>query len=249
MASVAGGAAAIAPEGMSFALPSVIATEIARVLSDRIIFLELEPGARIIEEELCLQLGVSRSPVREAFRMLEADGLVVRTARRGVRVGPMNRVDLDEVYACRVPLEGLAASEAARTADDAARAGLCGFIDEMDAALAAADVRRFFNRNVAFLRAVHDASGNRTLIRVVAGLEKQSLRYRYLAHRHTHEMLELSLEGFREVCDAIVARKPLLARRRAERLFRRAHGVIARTLAEAYPAVPPTVLNHRSDGD
>jgi DNA-binding GntR family transcriptional regulator len=237
---------AAAPDGLSFALPSVIGAEIARVLSDRIIYLELEPGARIIEEELCAQLGVSRSPVREAFRMLEADGLVVRTARRGVRVGPMSRVDLDEVYACRVPLEGLAASEAARMADGVARSGLHAFIDEMRAALAAGEVRRFFDRNVAFLRAVHDASGNRTLIRIVAGLEKQSLRYRYLAHRHTHEMLELSLEGFSEMCDAIVARKPLLARRRAERLFRRAHGIIARTMAEAYPSPIPI---DRSNGE
>ena len=241
MASVA-----LAPEGMAFALPSVIATEIARVLSDRIVYLELEPGARIIEEELCLQLGVSRSPVREAFRMLEGDGLIVRTARRGVRVTPMSRVDLDEVYACRVALEGLAASEAARTADDAARAALCAHVTEMHAALAAGDVRLFFDRNVAFLRAVHAASGNQTLIRIVAGLQKQSLRYRYLAHLRSHEMLELSVEGYGEVCDAVVARKPLLARRRAERLFRRAHGVIARTLAEAYPTAATTTP---TDGD
>ena len=97
-----------------FTLPSVIAPEIARVLSDRIVFIELPPGTRILEEEVSANFGVSRSPIREVFRMLEADGLVIRAARRGVSVTPMSRRDLDEVYACRVGLEGLAAAEAAK---------------------------------------------------------------------------------------------------------------------------------------
>src|SRR5258708_12958957 len=84
-----------------FALPSVIAPEIARVLSDRIVFLELLPGTRILEEEVSANFGVSRSPIREVFRMLEADGLVIRAARRGVSVTPMSRRDLDEAYPCR----------------------------------------------------------------------------------------------------------------------------------------------------
>lgn len=229
--------AGIAPGERTFAIPSVIGTEIARVLSESIIFLEIEPGARMIEEELCTRFGVSRSPIREAFRMLESDGLIVRTARRGVRVTPMSRTDLDEVYACRVALEGLAAAEAARRADDASVAHLRSLLAEMQVALDARDVSTFFHRNVAFTRAVHAASGNSTLMRIVAGIEKQALRYRYLAHLRTFEMLELSFEGHSDVCAAIIARKPLLARRRGERLMRRAHGVIARALAEAYPTL------------
>jgi DNA-binding GntR family transcriptional regulator len=218
-----------------FALPTMIAAEIARVLTRQITFLKLQPDARITEEELCAQFGVSRSPVREAFRMLEADGLVVRTARRGVRVAPMNRTDLDEVYACRVALEGLAAAEAARAAKDHTVAQLGKHLDDMQAALDADDVERFFDRNAAMTRAIHAASGNATLLRIIAGIDQQALRYRYLAHLRTQEMLDLSLEGQREVVAAIVARKPLRARRRAESLIRRAHGVIARALAEAYP--------------
>lgn len=219
-----------------FAIPSVIATEITRVMSDGIIYLEYEPGSRIIEEELCAKFGVSRSPIREAFRMLEADGLIVRSARRGVRVTPMSRTDLDEVYACRVALEGLAAAEAARTIDETMLLRLRSLLAEMQVALEARDVPTFFQRNVAFTRAVHAASGNATLVRIVAGIEKQALRYRYLAHLRTMEMLELSFEGHGDVCAAIAERKPLQARRRAERLMRRAHGVIGRALAEAYPA-------------
>ena len=68
-----------------FTLPSVIAPEIARVLSDRIVFLELPPGTRILEEEVSANFGVSRSPIREVFRMLEADGLVRRQSDPGDR--------------------------------------------------------------------------------------------------------------------------------------------------------------------
>jgi DNA-binding GntR family transcriptional regulator len=212
-----------------FALPAMIAPEIARVLSRQITFLKLEPDARLTEEELCAQFGVSRSPVREAFRMLEADGLVIRAARRGVRVAPMSRADLDEVYACRVGLEG------ARAADEDSLAHLTERLTDMQKALDGHDVERFFDRNVAMTQAIHAASGNATLMRIIVGIDKQALRYRYLAHLKTQEMLDLSIEGQREVIAAIAARKPLLARRRAERLIRRAHGVIARSLAEAYP--------------
>ncbi len=221
-----------------FVPPSVIATEIARILSDRIVFLELAPGSRIHEEEVGAAFGVSRSPVREVFRMLEADGLVIRAARKGVSVTPMSRRDLDEVYACRVGLEGLAAAEAARHLDKKARKTIESHLAGMNKAFKAKDVPTFFKHNVAFTRAVHAASQNQTLIRVVAGIEKQALRYRYLAHLQTHEMLSMSLEGHSEVAEAVLAGEVNLARRRAEQLMKRAHGVIAKALAESAYAVP-----------
>ncbi len=219
--------------GGGFALPSVIATEIARVLSERIVFLELAPGTRILEEEVSAGFGVSRSPIREAFRMLEADGLVVRAARRGVSVTPMNKRDLNEVYACRVGLEGLAAAEAARNIDAAGVAQVEACLAGMRAAYEAQDVSVFFEHNVAFTRTIHAASKNQTLIRIVSGIERQALRYRYLAHLQSREMLGMTLEGHSGVGEAVLARKPALARRLAEQLMRRAHGVIARALAQS----------------
>jgi GntR family transcriptional regulator, rspAB operon transcriptional repressor len=224
--------------GEGFVLPSVIATEIARILSDRIVFLELVPGTRIMEEEVGASFGVSRSPIREVFRMLEADGLVVRAARRGVSVTPMSRRDLDEVYACRVGLEGLAAAEAARHIDAEGRKQVEGLLAGMRAAFDANDVPTFFQNNVAFTRAIHAASQNQTLVRVVAGIEKQALRYRYLAHLQSQEMLSMTLEGHSGVGEAVLTGKVALARRRAEQLMRRAHGVIARALAASAYALP-----------
>ncbi|CAN5897674.1 GntR family transcriptional regulator [soil metagenome] len=229
------------PAEAGFILPSVIATEIARVLSDRIVFLELTPGTRIHEEEVGANFGVSRSPVREVFRMLEADGLVVRAARKGVSVTPMSRRDLDEVYACRVGLEGLAAAEAARHLDKKSRKPIEANLAAMIKAFKARDVPTFFKHNVAFTRAIHAASQNQTLVRVVAGIEKQALRYRYLAHLQSHEMLSMSLEGHSGVADAVLAGEANVARRRAEQLMKRAHGVIAKALAESAYALPGDV--------
>ena len=221
-----------------FALPSVIAPEIARVLSDRIVFLELPPGTRILEEEVSANFGVSRSPIREVFRMLEADGLVIRAARRGVSVTPMSRRDLDEVYACRVGLEGLAAAEAAKHINVEGKKQIKAIVAGMREAFAEKDMRIFFSYNVEFLHAIHAASQNQTLMRVMAGIDKQAMRYRYMAHLQTTEMLSMSLEGYRDLAKAILEGDVVLARRRGEQIMRRSHGVVAKALAASPYAVP-----------
>jgi GntR family transcriptional regulator, rspAB operon transcriptional repressor len=220
---------------VAFALPTVIGAEVARAVSEEIITLRLQPGSRLTEEEVCGRYGVSRSPVREAFKALEADGLIIRSARRGVRVTPMGREDLDEVYTCRAALEGLAASGTARNATAAVDAEFAAIIDGLERTIAAGDVPEFFGHSVAFIAAIHRHCGNRTLMRMLDGIDKQARRYRYLAHTRTHEMLEVSLQNYREVSEAIALRNPPMAQRRATRMIKRAHAIITRALAEAYP--------------
>lgn len=221
----------------AFALPSIIGAEVARAVSEEIITLKLQPGSRLTEDEVCGRYGVSRSPVREAFKTLAADGLIIHSARRGVRVTPMGREDLDEVYSCRAALEGLAAAGTARNATAAVDAEFAALIDGLERTIAAGDVPEFFEHSVAFIAAIHCHCGNQTLMRMLNGIDKQARRYRYLAHTRTHEMLEISLQNYREVSEAIALRSPPLAQRRATRMIKRAHAVIARVLAEAYPTV------------
>ncbi|MGA0596140.1 GntR family transcriptional regulator [Enterovirga sp. CN4-39] len=221
----------------SFALPTVIGAEVARALSQEIITLRFEPGFRLTEEEICSRYGVSRSPVREAFKALEADGLIIRSARRGVRVTPISRQDLDEVYSCRAALEGLAAAGAALNPDRAIETELAEFIDALEPAITARNIPEFFKNSVAFTSAIHRHCANKTLTRILEGIDKQARRYRYLAHTWTHEMLEVSLQNYREVREAIVLQNAPMAQRRATRMIRRAHRIIARALTEAYPAL------------
>lgn len=219
-------------ERSPFKVPTIIGPEVARVFTEQIIYLKWVPGMRLIEEELCEKFGVSRSPMREAFQMLEAEGLIVRAARRGVRVSPMSQEDLAEVYTCRAALEGLAAQEATLHANDELIEKLATILDNMARAMAAGDIATFFLNNVNFTHEVHLATRNNTFIRMVAGIENQALRYRYLAHLNSLEMLDVCLSGNRTVLAAIIDRKAAIARRNAQRTIVAAQKAIARALSE-----------------
>jgi DNA-binding GntR family transcriptional regulator len=143
---------------------------------------------------------------------------------------------LREVYACRVVLEGLAAREAAQnaTADQLAR--MQSFMDAMGTALRRRQTRPFFDNNVAFTKAIHEASANATLLRIAAGIEKQALRYRYLAHAHTPEMRETAYQGHTKVFAAISRGDGDVAEREGQTSIRRAHAVIQRVVEARWPA-------------
>src|SRR5947199_10401231 len=89
---------------------SVAATELIR---EAILDGRLEPGRRLKEEELARELGISRTPVREALLMLQAEGLVVSTPNRGAMVRVHDAEDLDDLYQLRALLEGHATRRAA----------------------------------------------------------------------------------------------------------------------------------------
>lgn len=237
MAAAASTAEPPASADAAFRLPEVLAVELARALADRIVFLELAPGARITEEEVCGSYKVSRSPVREAFRLLEAEGLVIRASRRGVRVTPVGLADLEDVYTCRIALEGLAAAAAVRHLGTADLEALHALMARMEAALGARDARAFFDHNVAFLRRIHEAAHNPTLMRLLGGIDRQTLRYRYIAHRHADEMLGFVLDSYRRIHDALAKRDAAAARRETETTMRGARAIIARVLVERFPDV------------
>src|SRR5579885_3504051 len=77
-----------------------------------------QPGARLIERELCTLLGVSRTSLREALRQLESDGLVVNIPHKGLVVATMTREEAEEIYQVRAAMEGLAGRLAALRATD-----------------------------------------------------------------------------------------------------------------------------------
>jgi GntR family transcriptional regulator, rspAB operon transcriptional repressor len=189
---------AIEPKGM----PRLL----AEALESAVIFGELLPGSRVIEEEVAAQYKVSRSPVREAFRRLETDGLLVREDRKGVRVTDVSRRDLDEVYLCRLELESLAAREATTRWKGAAMEDFAVHLVAMEKAFQAKDIRTYFVANVAFTEAIHIAADNQTLRRLLNGISKQALRYRYLAYSAFPHLVGLSIEGNRELIELMRAR-------------------------------------------
>jgi DNA-binding GntR family transcriptional regulator len=88
--------------------------QIVQGLEQRILEGTLQPGQRVIEEDLCRSLGVSRSPIREAFRLLENEGFVVHEPRKGISVSRVTPEEAEDIYLIRANLESLATSLAVK---------------------------------------------------------------------------------------------------------------------------------------
>jgi DNA-binding GntR family transcriptional regulator len=196
-------------------MPSILPIELAKQLESGIIFGELSPGERVVEDDVAIRFNVSRSPVRDAFRHLEANGLVVREARRGVRVTEMSLRDLDEVYSCRIELEGLATQQAAINCTSAQVGSLDRHFEKMLRAGASGDMRAYFWTNIEFTENVQEIAANRTLSRILAGLGRQAMRYRYYAYKRFPGMIEWSMNTNRELIAAVKENAPDRARETA----------------------------------
>ena len=211
----------------------VIPELLADALASAIVFGELPPGGRIIEEEIATRYDVSRSPVRDALRRLQADGLVVRSNHRGARVTPISRSDLDEIYLCRIELEGVAAQQAAKHWQPPSNGIFADTLAAMRRAHKANDIKAYFVANVGFTDAVHRASGNVTLQRLLKSIGKQALRYRYLAYRTAPKLMDISVEGNGEIVDLVLARKGAQARRITTQLIERSWHAIRDVISDA----------------
>src|SRR5262249_17390163 len=130
---------------------------------ERILRGELQPGDRLVETRIAQELGTSQAPVREALRDLELLNLVESEPFRGARVRGVTDEDLLQIFPVRAALEELAAKEAARRLHGDVSA-LEAEIEEMLAAAKAGDTRAQLARDIAFHRAVVEASGNRVLM-------------------------------------------------------------------------------------
>jgi len=133
----------------------------------------LPPGARIVEADIARQMETSRSPIREAVRKLEHEGLVEYVPRRGTIVVGLSRADVADAYQLRAHLEAYGARLAATRATQAQLAGLLGLIERMRACAAAGDLEGLVAADVEFHRSVcHIIRGHILDLgeRVLAGL-------------------------------------------------------------------------------
>ncbi|MDD9877329.1 MAG: GntR family transcriptional regulator [Magnetovibrio sp.] len=168
---------------------------------------EFRPGERIREAEIAKWLGVSRTPVREAFRRLQADGLLVFEPWRGVVVAELDQQQLIELYAMRKVLEGTAAGLAAQHAAESQIATLAELIDTADTAADAAE-RAELNRH--FHQNIYAAAHNRYLLKALNALRDSmallpSTTYA-LTGRH-----EIAQGEHRDIVGAIARRDPKAA--------------------------------------
>src|SRR5690349_4617973 len=117
--------------------------ETARVLREHIVEGRLAPGERLSERDLGARLGVSRTPLREALRLLAAERLVEVRPRRGARVAPLDSTVVEDVYPVLACLERLAVDLACRHIADGQLGELAAVVEKMRGARARKDRRRF----------------------------------------------------------------------------------------------------------
>lgn len=124
-------------------------------LREAIVEGRLKPGQRLMEVQLAEQLGVSRTPVREAIRKLELEGLVVMLPRKGAYVANMSLKDLKDVLEIRASLEGLAASLAAERISDEDIKKLEFIIEEFNDSINESNVEALLKKDVEFHECIY----------------------------------------------------------------------------------------------
>jgi len=146
--------------------------EVAGRLREEIFDHVLQPGEWIDEVAVVARYGISRTPLREALKVLAAEGLVTLKPRRGCYVAEISKEDASEIYPVLAMLEGRCAFEATRKLSDLAAAELQACHDALEQAAAAGEIRQFFEVNQEFHRLVQEQAGNRWLIQIINDLRK-----------------------------------------------------------------------------
>ena len=197
--------------------PRALYEEVAELLRQRIFRRELEPGSWIDEVRIAQEYGISRTPLREALKVLAAEGLVTMKVRRGAYVTEVSERDLEEVYHLLSLLESDAAGVVARQASKDQLAELQALHAELGASVQ--DRERFFAINERFHMRLLEIAGNRWRNQMVADLRKVMK-----LNRH-HSLLksgriEESLAEHRKLMKALERRDADAAVRRMQDHFR-----------------------------
>ena len=139
---------------------------------------ELEPGERLMEIQLAERLGVSRTPIREAIRKLELEGLVLMIPRRGAEVAKISEKNLRDVLEVCRSLEELAIDLACQRIQEEELETLREAQKEFAAAVAAGDAMEIAQTDEKFHEIIYSGTGNQKLMQILSNLREQMYRYR-----------------------------------------------------------------------
>ena len=179
--------------------------EVAAALRDRIFAGELGPGTFLDEVQLADEMKISRTPLREALKVLTAEGLVRHEPRRGCFVNEVTEQDLDEIFPVIALLEGRCAFEAARNATDADLAALEALHDKLNKHAKAKRINDYYDANFAIHEAIITLANNRWLAGMITDLRK-IVKLARLQQLHAPGRLEQSLSEHMAVFAALRAR-------------------------------------------
>ena len=179
----------------------------------------LPPDQWLRQEELASSFGISRMPIRDALRTLCAEGLVELLPHRGFRVAPLNAEELEELYATRMGLEGLAARLAAARMTPAVLERMAQVLEELEPQCRSNDLEAFLLAEAEYHHTCYSASGRERLCRNVADLRERAGRYLRVVFNNPSR-LEESLEHQRRLFAACERRDGPAAERALQQALR-----------------------------
>jgi DNA-binding GntR family transcriptional regulator len=190
---------------------------------------EIEPGTHLVETELSSALSISRGTLREALRQLQQEGLVEAAERGRLRVRTLSRAEIEDLFAVRSALEGLAAATLARVAErDAVVAALRTALDALDAATGS--IADMVEIDLAFHRTLCELTGNRALVHSWEGIAG-SIRMSIMFAGADRAVANMSVSRHQLLVDAIAAGDPDRARIAVDEHMRRAAANLVDELA------------------
>ncbi len=178
--------------------PVGLGAQVAEMLTTAILEGQFKGGDQLVEQDLQHHFGVSRSPLREAFRELEKNGLVDILPRRGTFVKRISHTDIQQHFPVRAVLEGLAARLAAPAMKQDTLAALADTLDMMKTAVTEGDTRAYYRHHLIFHEHFIKASGNDLLIATLRTLRMQNLWHRF-SYQYYQESLENSCRVHQQI--------------------------------------------------
>lgn len=175
-----------------------------KTLRQAILTGEFMPGERLMEVTLANRLGVSRTPVREAIRKLELEGLVVMVPRKGAEVARITVGDLKDVLEVRCHLEEFASVLACERIEEDEKEELQAALEAFEDAIEKKDLKLIAERDVDFHDVIFKATKNKRLLQIINNLREQIYRYRieYIKDFDYHQVL---VNEHREIMKTIFA--------------------------------------------
>lgn len=174
----------------------------------------IKPGTRLMEVELADKMEVSRTPIREAMRELEQEGLVEIKPKRGAYVSDISLDEMVDTLVVRVELEGLSAELAAKKITPEQSELLNEIMKEYNEAMGTSDTEQIIHYDEAFHKFIAEITGNSTLIQIYAQVQNSSLRFRYLYYEDFKRYRSVPAEH-KAIADAIESGDAKAARRAA----------------------------------
>ncbi|NLP40914.1 MAG: GntR family transcriptional regulator [Veillonellaceae bacterium] len=187
---------------------------VCEALREAIISGVLKPGERLMEIQLAEELGVSRTPVREAIRKLELEGFVIMILRRGTYVADLSIKDINEVFEVRTSLEVLAAGLATERITDDELEKMERLLVHIGEYIEKGDMDKIVEADSQFHDILYQATRNDRLVQIISNLREQLTRFRSISMAYPGR-LKNTLEEHSRLVEALAARDQQLAERLA----------------------------------